>query len=63
MQIKYVAALLLTASSAFAQTLPAGVAKGPSVEGITEYRLPSPTWSARAMRTMARPAWRTCWST
>ena len=36
MQIKYVAALLLTASPAFAQTLPAGVAKGPSVEGITE---------------------------
>lgn len=41
MQIRYVAALLLTASSALAQTLPAGVAKGPSVEGITEYRLPN----------------------
>ena len=41
MQIKYVAALLLTASPAFAQILPAGVAKGPSVEGITEYRLPN----------------------
>jgi zinc protease len=41
MQIRYVAALLLTISPAFAQTLPAGVVKGPSVEGITEYRLPN----------------------
>ncbi|MCE3261731.1 MAG: insulinase family protein [Pseudoduganella sp.] len=41
MHIRIVAALLLTASTSFAQTLPAGVAKGPSVEGITEYRLPN----------------------
>lgn len=41
MQIRYVAALLLTTSAAFAQTLPAGVVKGPAVEGITEYRLPN----------------------
>lgn len=41
MHIRYVAALLLTTSTAFAQTLPAGVVKGPAVEGITEYRLPN----------------------
>lgn len=32
---------LAPASVALAQTLPAGVVKGPSVEGITEYRLPN----------------------
>ena len=45
MHIRYIAALVLTSASflppAFAQTLPAGVVKGPAVEGITEYRLPN----------------------
>lgn len=62
--------------------LPKGVVQGPSVEGITEYRLPNglkvllfpdssrPTVTvnvtylvARATRTTAKPAWRTCSST
>jgi len=45
MQKRLIAALLLTGASffpsAFAQTLPPGVTKGPSVEGITEYKLPN----------------------
>jgi len=45
MQKRLIAVLLLSGASflppAFAQTLPPGVVKGPSVEGITEYRLPN----------------------
>ena len=45
MQKRLIAALLLSGASffppAFAQTLPKGVTKGPSVEGITEYHLPN----------------------
>ena len=43
--MRILAVLLLTGVSflppAYSQTLPAGVSKGPSVEGITEYRLPN----------------------
>ena len=43
MRVRYAAlALLLTASTVLAQSpapLPAGVTRGPTVEGITEYRL------------------------
>ena len=43
MRVRYAAlALLLTASAVLAQaqsSLPAGVTRGPTVEGITEYRL------------------------
>jgi zinc protease len=45
MQKRLITALLLSGASflppAFAQTLPQGVVKGPSVEGITEYHLPN----------------------
>jgi zinc protease len=45
MQKRLFAALLLSGASflpsAFAQSLPPGVTKGPSVEGITEYHLPN----------------------
>jgi len=45
MQKTLIAAFFLSGASflpsAFAQTLPAGVTKGPSVEGITEYHLPN----------------------
>jgi len=39
--ITFTTASCLASSAAGAQTLPAGVTKGPSVEGITEYRLPN----------------------
>ena len=86
MRVRYAAlALLLTASTVLAQSpapLPAGVTRGPTVEGITEYRLdnglrvilfPDPSkptvtvnmtsWSARATKATAKPAWPTCSST